>query len=90
MIGEFITSLTEKDQHYIKAMQTMTDDIEKLIKSMKFQYQKMREDYSAQLTLIEGEFDNERNDILLRNAKEIEDLFTEHRVLEKKYLDQRQ
>ena len=68
----------------------MTDDIENLIKNMKFQYQKMREDYASQLTLIEGEFDNERNDILLRNAKEIEDLFTEHRVLEKKYLDQRQ
>ena len=50
----------------------------------------MREDYQAQLTAIEAEFENERADILGRNGKEIDDLFTEHRVLEKKYLDQRQ
>lgn len=50
----------------------------------------MREDYNSQLTAIEAEFENERADILGRNAKEIEDLFTEHRQLENKYLTQRQ
>ena len=38
----------------------MSDDIEKLIKSMKYQYDRMREDYASQLKMIEGEFDNER------------------------------
>ena len=71
-------------------MQTMSDDIEKLIKNMKYQYQRMREDYNSQLTAIEAEFENERADILARNAKEIDDLFTEHRVLENTYLTQRQ
>ena len=46
----------------------------------------MREDYNSQLTAIEAEFENERADILARNAKEIDDLFTEHRVLENDYL----
>ena len=68
----------------------MSDDIEKLIKNMKYQYQRMREDYNSQLTAIEAEFENERADILARNAKEIDDLFTEHRVLENTYLTQRQ
>ena len=57
---------------------------------MKYQYQRMREDYNSQLTAIEAEFENERADILARNAKEIDDLFTEHRVLENTYLTQRQ
>ena len=68
----------------------MSDDIEKLIKNMKYQYQRMREDYNNQLKTIEAEFENERADILARNLKEIEDLFTEHRVLENNYLTQRQ
>ena len=50
----------------------------------------MREDYNNQLKTIEAEFENERADILARNLKEIEDLFTEHRVLENNYLTQRQ
>ena len=68
----------------------MSDDIEKLIKNMKYQYQRMREDYDNQLKAIEGEFENERAAILDRNSKEIDDLFTEHRVLENNYLTQRQ
>ena len=68
----------------------MSDDIEKLIKNMKYQYQRMREDYNSQLTAIEAEFENERADILARNAKEIDDLFAEHRLLENEYLNQRQ
>ena len=68
----------------------MSDDIEKLIKNMKYQYQRMREDYNSQLTAIEAEFENERHDILARNENEIKDLFNEHRVLEQDYLAQRQ
>ena len=64
-------------------------DIEKLIKNMKYQYQRMREDYNSQLTAIEAEFENERADILTRNANEIESLFKEHRELENTYLTQR-
>lgn len=89
LINEFLDQLDQKDNHYIKAMQTMSDDIEKLIKNMKYQYQRMREDYNNQLKTIEAEFENERADILARNLKEIEDLFTEHRVLENNYLTQR-
>ena len=38
VIKEFLDQLDQKDNHYIKAMQTMSDDIEKLIKNMKYQY----------------------------------------------------
>ena len=74
----------------MKAMKQMSDDIEKLINSMKYQYIQMREEYEKEYKSIIQEFDNERNAILERNKKEIEDLFQLHKEIETKYLEQRQ
>ena len=68
----------------------MSDDIEKLINSMKYQYIQMREEYEKEYKSIIMEFENERNAILERNKKEIEDLFHLHKEIETKYLEQRQ
>ena len=68
----------------------MSDDIEKLINSMKYQYIQMREEYEKEYKSIIQEFDNERNAILDRNKQEINDLFHLHKEIETKYLEQRQ
>ena len=49
MIREFEQQINQKDSHYIKAIQKMSDDIDALIAGMKDQFTKMRDDYDAQL-----------------------------------------
>lgn len=71
-----------KDEEYVKALKRENDDIDELIKSMRKQFLDMRQDYTDQLNNIENAFLNERELILEKNAKEIKDLFDEHRKLE--------
>ena len=47
----------------------------------------MREEYEKEYKSIIMEFDNERNAILERNKKEIDDLFHLHKEIETKYLE---
>ena len=56
---------------------------------MRTQFNQMRADFAEQLSLIEKAFYDERNLILKRNDKEIQDLFDEHKEVEEKFLDQR-
>ena len=46
LIQEFQDQLDSKDNHYIKSMQRMHTDIERLITSMMDQFKEMRDDYS--------------------------------------------
>jgi len=90
LIREFEQQINQKDSHYIKAIQKMSEDIDALIMGMKDQFFKMRDDYDAQLQSIESEFDRERTAVLNRNKEEIEHLFNEHKQVETSYLDKRQ
>lgn len=66
----------------MKSLKKQNDDIDELIKAMRKQFLDMRQDYADQLNNIEKAFMDERDQILERNAKEIKDLFDEHRKLE--------
>ena len=78
-----------KDDEYVKSIKKWGDDIDELIKAMRTQFNQMRADFAEQLSLIEKAFYDERNLILKRNDKEIQDLFDEHKEVEEKFLDQR-
>lgn len=45
LIKEFMQQIDQKDSHYIKAIQKMSDDIDLLIAGMKAQFGEMREHY---------------------------------------------
>ena len=90
LIKEFEAQIDQKDSHYIKAIQTMSEDIDNLISQMKEQFVEMREYYDQQLQGIESEFDRERTAILSRNKDEVENLFKDHRTIESDYLSKRQ
>ena len=90
LIKEFEAQIDQKDSHYIKAIQKMSEDIDLLITQMKEQFVEMREYYDQQLQGIESEFDRERTAILSRNREEIERLFKEHSDIERDYLEKRQ
>ena len=64
LIKEFEAQIDQKDSHYIKAIQKMSEDIDLLITQMKEQFVEMREYYDQQLQGIESEFDRERTAIL--------------------------
>lgn len=49
----------------------------------------MRTDYSDQLSNIEKAFYDEREQLLSRNEREVEQLFREHRALEEHYQQRR-
>lgn len=74
-----------KDEEYVKALKKQNDDIDELIKAMRKQFNDMRQDYADQLNNIEKAFNDERDQILDKNAKEIKDLFDEHRKLEEHF-----
>ena len=90
LIKEFEAQIDQKDSHYIKAIQKMSEDIDLLITQMKEQFVEMREYYDQQLQGIESEFDRERTAILSRNKDEIERLFKQHSDIERDYLEKRQ
>ena len=90
LIKEFEAQIDQKDSHYIKAIQKMSEDIDLLITQMKEQFVEMREYYDQQLQGIESEFDRERTAILGRNKEEIERLFKQHSDIERDYLEKRQ
>lgn len=68
----------------------MSQDIDALIDQMRAQYQAMREHYATNLTKIEEQFQQERENTITRNKKEIEDLFEKHKSVEEEYLAKRQ
>ena len=49
LIKEFEAQIDQKDSHYIKAIQKMSEDIDLLITQMKEQFVEMREYYDQQL-----------------------------------------
>ena len=86
LIKEFEAQIDQKDSHYIKAIQKMSEDINSLITEMKQQFGEMRDYYDTQLQGIESEFDRERTAILNRNKDEVDNLFKDHKALEDEYL----
>ena len=90
LIKEFEQQIDQKDSHYIKAIQKMSEDIDLLIEGMKAQFGEMREHYDQQLQAIEADFDRERTAILNRNKEEIERLFERNKEVESEYLQARQ
>ena len=90
LIKEFMAQIDTKDKDYIKAIQRMSSDINELIAGMKAQFVHMRQTYDGHLKSIEGEFDEERAQILSRNKEEIENLFKENKQVEDDFLLKRQ
>ena len=82
MIKEFEEQLKMKDDEYMKSIKKQEQDIDALIREMRTQFIKMREDYITQLSEIENAFKKERSLILKTNNEEIEDLFKQHRNIE--------
>lgn len=74
--------LSQKDSEYVKALKKQNDDIDELIENMKDNFKTMRMDYADRLTEIEGHFNTERQKILQRNKKDIQNLFNEQKKLE--------
>lgn len=56
-----------KDTEYVKAMQSMNDDIDTLIANMQSQYKTLRTAYQTSIDEIEKAFDDERSQILEAN-----------------------
>ena len=90
LIKEFEAQIDQKDSHYIKAIQKMSEDINSLITEMKQQFGEMRDYYDTQLQGIESECDRERTAILNRNKDEVDNLFKDHKALEDEYLQKRE
>jgi len=90
LIGEFAEQLNQKDSHYMKSMQKMSEEIKSLIDCMMRQFEEMRVDYGDQLKQIEQEFERERTAILEQNDQNIKSLFEEHRKIEEDFLHERQ
>jgi hypothetical protein len=74
--------LEDKDSEYYKAIKKQEIDIDELIRQMRAQFIKMRDDYLTELTEIDSAFKDERMKILGRNKEEINDLFNQHSEIE--------
>jgi len=78
-----------KDEEYLNSLKNQNDDIDELIKAMRKQFNDMRQDYIDQLNNIEKAFYDEREQLLKRNANEIQSLFNEHKATEEHYQKKR-
>jgi hypothetical protein len=89
LIEQFNEAIKSKDKHYVKAMQTMNNNIDELILGMKKQFNEMRLHYQANLEEIESEFERERAELLKQNAEEIRKLFKLHQDTEELFMKQK-
>ena len=85
LIKELNDELVDKDEEYKETLKHMGEDIDTLISEMRNQFKEMRDLYAKELMEIEAAFHKERNDILDRNKKEIEDLLKNHDTLEENH-----
>ena len=85
LIKELNDELVDKDEEYKETLKHMGEDIDTLISEMRNQFKEMRNLYAKELMEIEAAFHKERNDILDRNKKEIEDLLKNHDTLEENH-----
>lgn len=78
-----------KDEEYVKSLKKQNEDIDELLRAMRDQFKRMRDDYLDQLREIEKAFEFERAEILKKNDREIQDLFDKHKEKEEYFLKRR-
>lgn len=89
LIAQFEEAIKGKDKDYVKAMQTMNQNIDELIQGMKKQFHEMRQHYATSLGEIESEFEREREALLKQNDAEIQKLFKRQQETEEMFLKKR-
>ena len=89
LIQQFEEAIKGKDKDYVKAMQTMNQNIDELIQGMKKQFHEMRQHYATCLKEIESEFEREREALLKQNDAEIQKLFKRQQETEEMFLRKR-
>jgi len=86
----FVQELKDRDEEYVKALEDQEKDISRILQQMKSQYEKLESSYATEITNIEEAFMQDRSKRLGDNTTEIENLFERRRVMEVRFMEEKQ
>ncbi|KAL7751088.1 hypothetical protein RI367_003668 [Sorochytrium milnesiophthora] len=89
LLIEYQAELKRKDDDYVKELKRQADEIDQLLGRMDKQFREYKQVLRSECEQIERAFVEERNELIQKNTKEVDELFEKRRRNESKYMDDR-
>lgn len=83
LIGNLSSHIENKDEEYMKAMETMKDDIDEIVSKMRTDFRMLRDQVGIELNHIEEELNEQRRKNLAKIKDEISEKFNNLRKSER-------